>query len=415
MPTSTTYIYIFGENATKVWGLNGRERLQRMIKANDQATLIENTKEIPPTALVLFLSANHLFDTRVLNALITREEKLALYSIDKTPAAIRINGLQALPLLKDLASEVKDYDKHTLSALPRFSLEDLNIDFQQNLKKKDPPYVLPITHENSKLLEKELFSGSYKGVTDLVTKWLWPLPAYWSTHFCVRHGWQPNHVTYLSVVFAVLAGVAFWYGYFAIGLLMGWFMTFLDTVDGKLARVTVTSSKFGDVLDHGLDIVHPPFWYLAWGIGLASTATPMVGLEILMWLMFIGYVGGRLCEGAFLWMASFDLFIWHKADSYNRLITARRNPNLILLTYGWLIDRPDIGLSLVVIWHLISTGILTVRLLAAWQTMRKEGALRSWLQNIDPSKDRNQLAVRIFTRAPIDTGKIHATPAKDHH
>lgn len=415
MSTSTTYIYIFGENATKVWGLNGRERLQRMINANEQVTLIENTKEIPPNDLVLFLSANHLFDTRVLTALIEKNEKMTFYSSENAPAAIRTNGLQALALLKELASPGKAYDKHTLSALPLIRLKDLNIDFQQSLKKKDPPFVLPITPENCKLLEQELFSGSYKGVTDLVTKWVWPVPAYWSTDFCVRNGWQPNHVTYLSVVFAVLAGVAFWYGYFFIGLLAGWFMTFLDTVDGKLARVTVTSSKFGDVLDHGLDIVHPPFWYLAWGIGLATTATPMVGLEILMWLMFIGYVGGRLCEGAFLWMASFDMFIWHKVDSYNRLITARRNPNLLLLTYGWLIDRPDIGLSLVVIWHLISTGILTVRLLAAWQTSRKEGALRSWLQDIDPGKDRDQLAVKIFTRAPIDTGKIHGASSKDHN
>ncbi len=415
MPTSTTYIYIFGDNETKVWGLTGRERLQRMVRANEHAKLIAHEKEIPPTELVLFLSADHIFDTRVLNTLIERNEKFALFDREKTPTAVRINGLQALSLLNDLASPGKIYDKHTLSSLPPLKLEDLNIDFQQNLKKKDPPYILPITPENHKHLEKELFSGSYKGVTDLVTKWLWPLPAFWSTHLCVRHGWQPNHVTYLSVVFAISAGVSFWYGFFAIGLLMGWFMTFLDTVDGKLARVTVTSSRFGDVLDHGLDIVHPPLWYLAWGVGLAATATPMVGLEILMWLMFIGYVGGRLCEGAFLWMASFDMFIWQKSDSYNRLITARRNPNLLLLSYGWLIDRPDLGLSLVVAWHLISTGILTVRLLAAWRTHRKEGVLRSWLQGIDPTKDRNQLAVRVFTRAPIDMQKIYASSSKAPH
>ena len=42
-------------------------------------------------------------------------------------------------------------------------------------------------------------------------------------------------------------------------------MTFLDTVDGKLARVTLTSSPFGNVLDHSLDLIHPPFWYWAWG------------------------------------------------------------------------------------------------------------------------------------------------------
>ena len=44
-------------------------------------------------------------------------------------------------------------------------------------------------------------------------------------------------------------------------------MTFLDTVDGKLARTTLTSSKWGDIFDHGIDLVHPPFWYVAWGAG----------------------------------------------------------------------------------------------------------------------------------------------------
>ncbi len=143
-------------------------------------------------------------------------------------------------------------------------------------------------------------------------------------------------------------------------------MTFLDTVDGKLARVTVSSSRLGDVLDHGLDLIHPPLWYWAWGIGLAATITPITNLSFFVWIMFFGYIGGRLCEGAFqLWLASFDIFIWRQLDSFNRLITARRNPNLILLTYGWMIDRPDIGFLLVVAWHLISTLVLIGRLIAA--------------------------------------------------
>ena len=43
-------------------------------------------------------------------------------------------------------------------------------------QEKDPPYVLPIRTDNRQTLEAELFTRSYKGVTDLVTKWLWPLP-----------------------------------------------------------------------------------------------------------------------------------------------------------------------------------------------------------------------------------------------
>ena len=405
MPTST-YIHIFGDSTITIWGLTGRERLLRMLATHTGIKLSDNVESIPVDAMVMFLNANMLFDARVLAAMLGIDKKVALYSQDGFPAAIRIDGSQATQVLRSLNNNPDQNYKFALLTIPHITLADLNIDFQQNLKKKDPPYILPVTAANRTLLEQELFSGSYKGVTDLVTKWAWPWPAYQATHWCVRYGWQPNHVTYLSVVLAVLSGMAFWYGFFGIGLLMGWFMTFLDTVDGKLARVTVTSSRFGDVMDHGLDIIHPPLWYLAWGLGLEGTATPLAPLGILMGLMFLGYVGGRLCEGAFqFWLAHFDMFIWRKMDSFNRLITARRNPNLLLLTYGWLSGRPDIGLLLVVLWHLASTGILIWRLADGWQTKQKEGSLRSWLQDIDPARDREQWAVKIFTRAPIDLRK----------
>ena len=79
--------------------------------------------------------------------------------------------------------------EQVISALPRYTLKDLNLlDLRQNLKKRDPPYVLPIRTDNRQTLEAELFTRSYKGVTDLVTKWLWPLPAFWVVRFCVRFG-----------------------------------------------------------------------------------------------------------------------------------------------------------------------------------------------------------------------------------
>ncbi|MCB1936372.1 MAG: CDP-alcohol phosphatidyltransferase family protein [Nitrosomonas sp.] len=400
-----TYIYLTGKSEVKIWGLTGRERLQRMIMSIENARLVEKIDNLPENASLLIVNADYLFDIRVLNALLSIKNQMALYSHDNQLAAMRVSRDQGSRFLQ--LFERQNKDNILITALPRYTLDDLKIDFQQNLKKKDPPYILRITEKNHKLLEKELFSGSYKGVTDLVTKWIWPFPAFWCTHLCVRYGWKPNHVTWLSVLFAVLAGVAFWYGYFGVGLVMGWFMTFLDTVDGKLARVTVTSSRFGDVLDHGLDIIHPPLWYMAWGIGLAGTLTPIDNLDLLIWAMFFGYIGGRLCEGTFqLWLSKFDMFIWRKFDSFNRLITARRNPNLVLLTIGWYIERPDLGLLLVVAWHLISTAILTGRLLAGWQIWRKEGRLRSWLQDIDPARDRDILAVKLFTRAPIDPKRI---------
>jgi phosphatidylglycerophosphate synthase len=392
------YIHIIGDSETNIWGLSGRERLQRMLKAFAGTELSDNPARIPARAPALLLRADYLFDAIVLGALLKAKTNLVLVSEESEPVAMRISGGNVQQALGEFAS---GGEGQILSFLPRYELKDLDLpSLRQNLKKRDAPYVLPISRNSRCNLESELFKRSYKGVTDFVTKWLWPAPAFQAVHFCIRTGLSPNHITLLSLLFAVLAGVAFWYGFYGAGLVMGWFMTFLDTVDGKLARVTVTSSRFGDVLDHGLDIIHPPLWYIAWGVGLSADYSLSSHLPLLFGLILIGYIGGRLCEGAFqFWVASFDIFIWRPLDSFNRLITARRNPNLVLLTFGWLAGRPDIGLLSVVIWHLLSTGFLLVRVVTGWLSRRSRGPLHSWFEEIVAGQDEGKLAVRIF--APL--------------
>lgn len=402
------YVKIIGDSETSLWGLSGRERLQCMLGIFKTVSVIDDLSKLPDTASVLLIKADHLFDSRVIEALTTLRESIVLIASSGIPVAVMTTGKDANDLYTDL-NDVRPLP----ASLQRYTLEDLRIGVQQNLKKKDPPYILLISRSNRKALESELFAASYKGVTDLVTKWLWPLPAFWVTHLCVRLSLKPNHVTLLSLLLAVLAGIAFWYGEFGFGLVSGWLMTFLDTVDGKLARVTLTSSKIGDVLDHGLDIIHPPLWYLAWGIGLIASATPLPNLELLAWLMFLAYLGGRLCEGAFqLWLAPFDIFIWRKVDSFHRLITARRNPNLLLLTASWMLGQPDSGFILVVVWHLLSTFFLSCSLGVAWYARTQHGVLHSWMEHIDPVRDRQQFAVKVFTRAPFTDQYARSSTSK---
>ena len=259
--TMITYVLIIGDSETEIWGLSGRERLQRMLEPLKQTRLANDLEQIPVHGPALVLRADHLFDTSVLVALVNSQTNFVLISDKGQPVAVRVAEGDVHQVLTDFMGDGKGHTSQIYADLPRHTLKDLNLlDLRQNLKKRDPPYVLPISNQNRQTLESELFARSYKGVTDLVTKWLWPVPAFWVVRFCVRFGLWPNHVTLLSLLFAVLTGIAFWYGHYGIGLLMGWLMTFLDTVDGKLARVTVTSSRIGDVLDHGLDIIHPPLW-----------------------------------------------------------------------------------------------------------------------------------------------------------
>jgi len=152
-------------------------------------------------------------------------------------------------------------------------------------------------------------------------------------------------------------------------------MTFLDTVDGKLARVTLTSSTIGHVLDHGLDLVHPPFWYLAWAFGLVGSA---FWFDVSTIIIVVGYIIGRLLEGLFLLAFKMEIHCWRPIDSFFRTITARRNPNLILLTLGTLLERPDWGFLLVAAWTVCSLGFHTIRLLQASVLSLRGHAVEEW-------------------------------------
>ena len=393
------YIHIFGDSDVSLWGLSGKERLQRQFAKVKTASLVDDLSEIPAGAKTIFIRADYLFDSRLLQAMVDGEEDYVLLSeVGELIVAVRGSARMAESVQRVFAENQKGSVQGLVSRSPR----DFGNSHDLQLRKYDSLTLLPISEENSDVLERELFSGSYKGVTDFVTKWIWPVPARLATRFCVEKGLQPNHVTIFSLLLAILAGLAFWHGHFMTGLLMGWVMTFLDTVDGKLARVTVTSSKLGDVMDHGLDLIHPPFWYWAWAVGLNNADMLSPSLVFVTWLVFLTYIGGRLCEGLFeLWLTRFPIFLWQEVDSFNRLITARRNPNMVLLTLSCLLGRPDIGLYLVIIWHSVSTLFLAWRVALAWRVRQKGGVLFSWLEKIDPERDKNKLAVRVFTRKPL--------------
>lgn len=223
-----------------------------------------------------------------------------------------------------------------------------------------------------------MFTGSYKGVTDVVTKYVWPAPALRVTRWCAERGVTPNTVTWISLVLVLLAMAAFWHGWFLLGLAMAWGMTFLDTVDGKLARVTLTSTRLGNIFDHGIDLVHPPFWYWAWIVGLDATGLPLIQAWLVLAVVVAGYVLQRVQEGLFIALFKLEIHIWRRFDSWFRLITARRNPNLILLTLGTLVGRPDLGMLAVALWTVISLAVHTVQITQAL-VARRGGPLVSWL------------------------------------
>lgn len=384
----TICVHLVGNCNVRLWGLTSRERLQRTLKKFPKALLSAENEPLPQDGSVLLLREDYLYDARVLKGLLDTEDVALEDPRDGTIVAAHLS-VQKLAGIPQLAGPA-------IESLRTVRPDTIASGMQEQLRKFDQPWVARITETNRKHLEKSLFNGAYKGVTDFITRGVWPVPARWATALCVHLGLSPNHVTGASYVLALLAGCLFWQGHYGLGLLAGWIMTFLDTVDGKLARVTVTSTRLGNIYDHALDLVHPPLWYIAWGMGMAATWSWSIPLPAVFWIILIGYVGGRLCEGAFQFAAPFSLFIWKPFDSLNRLITARRNPNLLIMTLAWQADASDVGLLLVMAWTVISTLVLAVRVIQGI-TLRSHGQkLEPWLSQIDLQAEGRRPVVRLF-------------------
>jgi phosphatidylglycerophosphate synthase len=251
------------------------------------------------------------------------------------------------------------------------------------LRKRDRPFVMPLDAADPQPVERAAYDAAYKGVTDVLTLYLWRKPAFYLTRWAARAGIAPNLVTLVGGILCVLAFYLFWHGEYWWGVLSGFIFMVLDTVDGKLARVTGASSKWGEVFDHGIDLIHPPFWWWAWEHGLAAYGRPLEPLTAIMvlWAIVGGYVAQRIIEGLFI--KRFDgmhIHVWKRIDSRFRLITARRNPNMIILVGALLFARPDLGLQLVAWWTIVSLIFHAVRLAQATEAAMRGQKIVSWLE-----------------------------------
>jgi hypothetical protein len=367
----------------RIWGITPEERLRRVLCATGVANAslhVGSLTDIPFTQSdLLVFRAEYVFDERLIRALIESMETLlvlpsAVNEKGRVVAA-RVTAAHAAGVLAHLRDESVSALLPTAATHLHFvSPIELVPAYSAALRKTDPPYVFQVRKENIAEIENRTFAASYKGLTDLVTKFVWPRPAQHVVRWAANAGITPNVIT---VVSWLLVGVATWLfllGDFGLGLVVAWIMTFLDTVDGKLARVTLSSSRIGHVLDHGLDILHPPFWYLAWTMGLLLSpdgGALSASSDVTSWLRpagmitVIGYIVGRVIEGLFMLAFKMEIHCWQPIDGFFRLITARRNPNLLLLSAATLYGRPDLGIVLVALWTLFSIGFHAVRLLQA--------------------------------------------------
>jgi len=371
LDSSPLQVVLAGANPTYLWGMSVDERVRRIAAA--QKFTIGGIGDAP----TLLVNRAFAFDPAWLRAMATRPGE-ALTLGGKVAIANCRNDDERREALAAIEGDARLPEGASLVALAH---EDGNVQVNAELRKREQPFLLRLDPSTVRGVERASYFGAYKGVTDLLTKYLWPEWALVLTRMAARLGISPNAVTAVGAILCVVATICFGYGFYWTGMLTGLGFMVLDTVDGKLARCTITSSFWGNIFDHGIDLIHPPFWWYAWGVGLAAYGRPL-DPDTFLWVMVAiigGYVVQRVIEGIFMRRFGMHIHVWERADSRFRLITARRNPNMVILFVALLFMRPDLGLIGIAVWTLLSCLFHLVRLVQAYLVAARGGAIRSWL------------------------------------
>ncbi len=364
-----------GDNDTRLWGLTMGERVRRIAVAAGLGA--EDSGSVGPRLLV---NSAFAFDPAWLRHFATRPG--AVLTMGGVPAIAHVRGAAEVGLVG--AAMRGRHALDSAAGLELLAFEDGPTIENKQLRKRETPFLMPLRPDTVRALERASYFGAYKGVTDLLTKYLWPEWALVLTRIAAKLGITPNMVTALGALLCVAATFAFADGHYWLGMALGLGFMVLDTVDGKLARCTITSSWWGNFFDHGLDLVHPPFWWWFWATGLAASVWNLAYDDATFWLVQAAIQGGylvqRLIEGAFMRLyGGIHIHVWQRFDSRFRLITARRNPNMVILFASMLFARPDLGLLAVAWWTLISCTVHAVRLAQALTRSARGQAITSWL------------------------------------
>jgi phosphatidylglycerophosphate synthase len=242
----------------------------------------------------------------------------------------------------------------------------------KKLRRHLPPYAVRVTDEATRArMERFLFDANYKGSTDFMTKWVYPPIVWRMLQPLSARRVSPNLVTFVGIICCFGSVPFFAKAMWVPGLLLAYVMSVLDSVDGKLARVTFQSSPQGDVLDHGMDIVHPPFWYWAWAWGLSGGEFYSGAVTASMW-MVVFYIFDRIMETLFQASTGKSIHGYTEFDIRMRTFISRRNVNLALFTVALPLGLGLEAFYLIVVWQVVTAAYHLSRVIQFWNDSDNE-------------------------------------------
>ena len=204
------YYHIINHCSVRLWSVSQQDRIEKVLAKAGNLKQLNSETSPEQNDMILILRADYLFDANVLGKFMAHpcgilNDSSARVSVAAWVKYGHLEKISAL-LATDSLVEAEGHE--------HFTPMQLTGGYDPRLRKFDLSHVVEVTAERQRILENYLYDKSYKGITDLVTKWWWPLPARAVVRKCVGLKLTPNMVTSVGWLLTFISGFAFYFGFF---------------------------------------------------------------------------------------------------------------------------------------------------------------------------------------------------------
>ncbi len=278
---------------------------------------------------MIILEGDCVYDERVIRTLKEHPDELMIYDETQTrsPLAIRITNDSIRRLQPTGAALIKLTEE---SSIEKKSTQSMNA-YLRFLRKTVTPVLRRISEkEDLRAIENDLFAKTYKGGLELIGTYGYRIPVRGLTKLCARAGITPNQITGVATVcrFGAIPFLAI--GWLWTGLLLAAIFIILDSLDGKLARLTWRLSVIADKVDHWGVLPSRIGYYAAMAYHFSGEdwqSMPVYTGTILIAVTLIDDINWSIAKKHF----KRSLYDLTELDARVHLFTIRRNDIFLLL------------------------------------------------------------------------------------
>lgn len=277
----------------------------------------------------IVLEGHGIYDDRILDLLVAAAENIRLIDskTEFAPMTLKLCHTEITGFVSDiferisvLSEKVKVADINSMNTYIPF------------LRKSYVPTLRLISKEDDlRDIENDLFEKTFKSGLEWIAIYGYKIPVRELTRLLAKTPVTPNHITAAAMVCRWGSIPLLFTHWIGIGLLLIVLFVIMDSLDGKLARMTFRFSDQADWIDHGSVLPTRLGWYagLGWHYSDGNISSP-IGLLTSIALVFIvlddvnWLIAKRLFKRTLFDITDFDtrvhLFTHRRNDMFGMLL-----------------------------------------------------------------------------------------------